>query len=294
MDLVRKVKMNSKLKGLPKVYYFNLDSDTERKEFMEDQFHRYGIAYERVSQSRFVGDNIKKWSRKFEDSKAILKMESSIPGMFIYPANFLSHMEFMKTWLRESSDEYLMVMEDDYDLSLIEYWHFNWRYFISKLPADWDAVKLNDDNSDKIRFFLRPVEKGGFSNFGAMVFKREFVQRLIFSYYSRQGKIKSFEKRSMNNWKVSSNTPSRYSVDNALVEFGSVYMAPLITTEASFCADPDDRIRENSSRDIFEPIQRACHHWWKNERDLFTLDDFFQYSKPNDEDMTIYLEPQIR
>jgi hypothetical protein len=31
-------------------------------------------------------------------------------------------------------------MEDDTDLSLVKYWHFDWEYFMNNIPYDWDAV----------------------------------------------------------------------------------------------------------------------------------------------------------
>lgn len=270
---------------MPKVYYFNLDSDTERKCFMESQFHKYGINYERVSQSCYVKDNFYEWVYRFEDSDFIRQIISPTDG-YMYPANFLRHLDFMNEWLISTDEDYLLIMEDDYDLSLIEYWHFDWKYFIRHLPADWEAVKLNNDSKIAISFYVHPLKP--YDNaFGTMLFQRSFVEKIVRMYFGANDKIKSYEKRSLN---IHLRDIDKYNVDFTLGSLNSLYVAPMITTEASLCIDDGG----GSSRDVFEPIQRACHHWWKNERDLFTLDDFFTHGKPYDDDMTIYLGDQIR
>ena len=286
MKYFDKIKRRLKTKGMPKVYYFNLDCDTERKQFMESQFHKYGIAYERVSQSKYTEKNIKDWALKFEDSDRILQMNYDYRGSFVYPANFLNHLKLMKSWLLETSEDYLMVMEDDYDISLIDYWHFNWQYLIDNLPVDWEAFKLNDDHPDLIKFFIHPVDKTSFASFGSTIFKRSFVSKLVETYYS-SGKIKAAKNRSMKNFRVENSINDSFNVDVVFTMFGSVYTAPLITTEASLCAEPGEPLKKNSSKDVFAPIQRACHQWWRNERDMFTVDDFFYYNKPNDDQMTL-------
>lgn len=289
MEYIKKIKRKYKLKGMPKVYYFNLDCDYDRKNFMESQFKKYGIQYERVSQSIYTKNNLSDWCYKFENPDIILEENLSLDGSCMYPANVLSHLEFMKRWLDTTNDEYLIVMEDDYDLSLIDYWHFDWTYLMNNLPPDWDAFKLNDDHMYKIRFFIRPIDKTGFSNFGAMLFKRDFVKRILSIYYSKNKKITI----PTSNWAINNNNLDKYCVDFVFTQIGSIYTAPLITTEASLCRSVDDPLGANSSVDVFAPIQRACHQWWRNERVFFTLDDFFYYDKPNDRDMTIYIDNQI-
>jgi len=288
MNYLHNLKMRKKLKGMPKVYYFNLDKDTERREFMETQFGKYSINYERVSQSCYVEDNFYDWVTKFEDYKNLIKIVEQRKSRRIKaPATFLRHMQFMIEWLESTDDNYLLIMEDDYDLSLIDYWHFDWNYLINHLPVDWDGFRLNNDHMSFIKFFLHSVPTVGFCNFGAMLYKREFVKTLVKMYCNEDGTIKSANKRSLN--RKYSHDIEYYNIDSILPGVGKIYTAPLITTESRFCADDGS----NSSIDVFRPIQQACHHWWRNERDLFTLEDFFTYSKDNDEEMTLYLGNQI-
>lgn len=284
MNYIKYMSNRLKLKGMPKVYYFNLDSDTDRKYFMESQFKNYGIKYERVSQSCYTAENFYDWVYRIEDHDDIINEEIDYPGICEYSANFLRHLDLMNWWLNTTNEEYLLVMEDDYDLSLIDYWHFSWKYLIKRLPPDWDAFRLNDDHMTMIKFFIHPVNKEGFLNFGAMLFKRSFVIKILTIYNYWNGKVKV----RTNDARFFSANP--YCVDNAFTQIGSVYTAPLITTESSFCKEHGD----NSSKYIFEPIQKACHQWWRNERDLFTLDDFFCYGKPYDEKMSLVINRDQR
>ena len=280
---------NKKLKGMPKVYYFNLDCDTDRKYFMESQFKNYGIKYERVSQSKYTKDNFYKWVYNFERHDQIIQAELNLPGSCVYAANFLRHLDFMSNWLKTTEDDLLMVMEDDYDLSLIDYWHFDWSYFIDNLPVDWDAFRLNDDHLYKIKFFVHPINKEKYKSFGTMLFKRDFVKKILSFYDFYSGKIKISLNHMESNYSL-----DKFSVDTLFTIIGSIYTAPLITTEASFCKDKDHPLGENASKEFFSQVQNACHHWWRNERDFFTLEDFFYYGKPYDEKMTIRLHNQIR
>ena len=54
--------MSEKLKGLPTIYYLNVDSKTERKEYMESQFDKWGISnVTRFSEGIFYPENFKEW-----------------------------------------------------------------------------------------------------------------------------------------------------------------------------------------------------------------------------------------
>ena len=51
--------LGHKLKGLPKIYYLNLDSRKDRSDWMESQFDKYGISnFERYSASTYKASEI--------------------------------------------------------------------------------------------------------------------------------------------------------------------------------------------------------------------------------------------
>jgi len=119
--------LKNKLNNIPHVYYLNLDNREDRKRYMERQFLYWGIKnYTRVSTSNFLASKSKEWSH------LIYGEVKNIPAYVVGTA--ISHFEVLKNWLNTTNDEYVILMEDDYDLNLIRYWHFDWRKFF------WSSV----------------------------------------------------------------------------------------------------------------------------------------------------------
>ena len=54
--------IHPKLKGLPRIYYINLDQCVDRRNWMENQFKNFGIVnYNRVNASEFLVKDYDKW-----------------------------------------------------------------------------------------------------------------------------------------------------------------------------------------------------------------------------------------
>ena len=66
-NLREKNKSTHKLKGLPPIYYLNLDEQPERKDYMEDQFEYWEIEnYTRIS--AYDGRDDRRFGRYFKRS----------------------------------------------------------------------------------------------------------------------------------------------------------------------------------------------------------------------------------
>ncbi len=145
MDIV------DKLKGMPEVYYFNLDNRTDRKDWMTKQFVKYGIKHSRVSGTKYLASENNKWKHliyDFDDYKLLVPIA----------ANAITHLEFLKNWYQNTNDAYVILMEDDYDLNLIQRWHFSWNELIERLPYDWDCLLMGFENPIGLKFHLHPIE----------------------------------------------------------------------------------------------------------------------------------------
>ena len=121
-----------KLKGLPPIYYINLDEQPERKESVEKQFEYWDIEkYTRVSA----------YDGRDDDLGEILKgrypdlMTSGEVGCTT------SHLKAIKMFL-ETDAPCALIMEDDIDIDIAKYWNFTWKEFFAKIPYDWDVVQL--------------------------------------------------------------------------------------------------------------------------------------------------------
>lgn len=121
------------------IYYINLDRSPIRKQFMEDQFHKY---------------NIKNFKRiKGIDGKKIIDLKSGIiDGInFVNNYNYLTCYEIgcLLSHLRAIIDAYsnnldkVLIMEDDCCLDLMPFWNDNLSILIEKnIPNDWEIAQL--------------------------------------------------------------------------------------------------------------------------------------------------------
>lgn len=270
--------LNNKLKGMPRVYYFNLDNRTDRKKYMEDQFDRWGIEYRRVSGTKFLASKNKDWKHLILDLKDYKLL---VP----IAANALSHLDFLKNWYEKTNDEYLIIMEDDYDLNLIEYWHFDWEYLMSSLPYDWDCIQMGFEDPMGIPFYIHPIAHA--HDFGPCLLNRNFVEKLL-SLHCVGDQYKLVNTVSNAAWNLQEGVAGSGTVDYFMVHTGKTYCLPLITINPDFGSFENNSIIQRFYRREGDVMARnTYYYWWKNERDKFTLKDFFTYGKPHDRFMVL-------
>jgi len=274
-----------KTKDIPRVYYFNYDNMVDRQKHIESQLSYYKIPYKQVNKNLYTSNDSNTWLKFYEDCQIIV--DSGIDRSV--PANLLNYLFLMKSWLSETNDQYLIIMKDTCDLSIIDYWHFDWSYLMSSLPCDWEAIKLSVLNSFKINFFLSPVNKMEMTEAGPMLFKRSFVEKLMTIFFTSEGLVTSYDKRSVGDAiALDPLNQSCWDVNRLLPILGSVYSLPIITIESSLYDDSNIELKNDAII-----LQRAYHDWWKNRRDLFSVEDFFTYNKPYDYRMSCYLNHKI-
>jgi len=259
--------LKNKLKDIPTIYYTNLDHRTDRREYMETQFDYWGIKdYHRISSSKYLSTEEYKWEH--------LVLDKSLSFGSAAVANSITQLEMIKNWLETTNDEYLIMMEDDYDLSLIEYWNFDWEYLINNIPENWDCIQLGFENGEIIPFFLHPVHRN--HGFGPCLINRDYAKKLIklhcignkFKLNIRTNDIKYRKIYGM--------------VDSFILEGGKTYSIPLITNNPDLGSDYD---LAGHARGNHEECRNLYYNWWKNEHHKFSLEEFFNYGKPNDYQM---------
>jgi hypothetical protein len=270
------VDLNNKLKGLPTIYYVNLDCRTDRREYMETQFDYWGIKdYHRVSATKYL-------STEYNDWKHLLSNEKGYSTNPRYNANFITHLEMIKNWLETTNEEYMIMMEDDYDLSLIEYWNFDWEYLMNHIPYDWDCIQLGFESLTHIHFFLHP--KLTETYFGACMINKYYAKKLIRLYVKEKKFIIDNEINDVRHLKTNI---ANGTLDFSICNNGKVYCMPLIpqnpylTSYENYYNDERDPCLEH----IFTSY-KVYHNWWKKEHHKFPVEDFFRYNKPNDWEMT--------
>ena len=121
-----KNKYTYKVKGIGPIYYLNLDGQSERREYMEDQFKYWEIEnYTRISaydgREDDLGDIIK--------GKYPEVMTSGEIGCVT------SHLKAIKHWMETSDSPYAVIMEDDCNLDLVKFWNFTWDDFYCRIVS---------------------------------------------------------------------------------------------------------------------------------------------------------------
>jgi hypothetical protein len=274
--------LKNKLKGLPAIYYINLDNRTDRREYMESQFDYWGIKnYCRVSGTKYLASEYDNWKHLISNKK---EYKVNPP----YVANFVTHIEVIKNWLETTDEEYMIMMEDDYDLSLIEYWNFDWEYLMNHIPYDWDCIQLGFEHFDIIHFFLHP--KLPKTYFGSCMINRHYAKKLVKLYIQDNKFLIDCE---INNIKEIYETNfAAGTLDYSICNNGKVYCIPLIPQNPHY-SSYENFISDENKIEYFTEIRSIYYDWWQYQHHKFSLKDFFTYGKPYDHLMTKHINFSI-
>ena len=270
-----------KFKGIPHIYYLNLDCRIDRREHTESNFKHWKIDnYTRVSASNYMLENYEDWKHLIFDYK---KLDSRL--LILRCAQHLSIFKIFENWIYKTNDPYLIYMEDDIDFQYLEYMHFDWDYLMNNIPHDWDSILLGFENAWNIPCFLHPTMF--YHNTGPTMFTRYYVEKLL-RLHTIDGKYNFFNKISNLYWKGAIGHPEFVIGDYFLNQSGRSYAIPLMPQRYIM---KSHSIKINKTLYGIEPqmfAEKAYTLWWTKLRDNYTLDEFFTYSKSNDLFLTAY------
>jgi hypothetical protein len=275
--------LNHKLKGLPPICVLNLDERPDRLEYTENQYKYWGIKdYVFVSGSKFQYSTYDQWKHLVRLNYKLqtdykLETKFNLKKHITEVSTSLSHLMNIKNWLETSDDPYVIIMEDDYDLSFIEYWHFDWEYLMNKIPHDWDCIQMSFENNTMIPCFLHPIISG--HGTGASLINRHYAEKLVRLYYI-DGKYDFSKKIGNAKWMQNPNLTTDYFLGHS----GKTYCIPLISLNIHTGSYAENLLRTDTPD--WEFSVKAYKKWWKKLRDAYTLEEFFTYGKYNDRVIT--------
>jgi len=265
--------LNNKLRSLPPIALLTLDERQDRQEYTETQYDYWGIKnYTKVSGSKYQPSTYDDWKdlviiNPFNDYE---KKRSHFTEICIS----ISYLQTIKNWLETTNEKYLILMEDDYDLSFIEHWHFDWEYLINHIPYDWDCIQMSFENPNIIPCFLHPILAG--HCVGASLINRRYAEKIISLHY-KDGKIDLTQKIANRQWSTAPNVTLDYFVGHN----GKTYCIPLISINRDLGSYAQNICRKDERSDL-DFSYKAYQKWWTELRDKYTLEEFFTYGKPND------------
>jgi hypothetical protein len=273
-----------KLKGIPTVYYTNLGRRSDRRKYMEDQFKKYEIPFVRWS----IPEGNKKYLKYFLNHQLIGEYSEKTSQWINWSQSIV--LDYMSKWIKNTDDKYMIYMEDDYDLSLIELWHFDWNQLMNRLPYDWDCILLGFESPNIIPFYLHPT-KSQYS-LGPCLLKREYIEKLLdlhvvnnkFKFdYVISNQIYIDRESGIGDGMTYEKTSG--TLDYFIAQSGNSYSIPLLRLNPYFDGVGTESISGTVNwfpKLSFIKSWEAYLDWWTYDRDKFTLDDFFTYGKDND------------
>lgn len=281
------MKITDKLKGIPKVYYCNLDSRPDKQEYMESQFDTWEIDHIRVSSSKYTPKNYDEWKNLvilnpewdylkdyFPDDYG----ETRYQRYLVEVCLVITQIETIKNWLETTNEEYMIIMEDDHDLSMIEHMHFDWEYLMNHIPYDWDVIQFEVTNRTAIPCFLHPTLDRSWT--GPLLINKGYAKKIMRIYYTSDNRINLNQKISSYNWTINSDDPG-LGPDYVITKNGKGYSLPLIYLNPNL-GSYDINIMRRDHCELLQHIKDLYHKWWKILKDDYSLEEFFMYGKPND------------
>ena len=257
-------KLAKKLDGIPHIRYLNLESRTDRKEWMEEHFDKYGITdYVRISADRYGPHNYDEWKEKLtvhEYGKYVRK------DNICYVSILVNQLQSIIDWYNEGISETCIIAEDDLNMDTVKFWPFNWRYLTSKLPCNWDCVQLQIIGGQWMPMGLTNRTK---NNHGATAYliNRRYAEKLIDMHY-KDGMFVFY-----NNYGYSKNVDEYHyqSPDFVPYEIGVTYSFPVFITNSKFGSDCyDGKVNMMAKKSDY-----VCVKWWKLMSSNYTLKDLF-------------------
>jgi GR25 family glycosyltransferase involved in LPS biosynthesis len=230
----------SKLRGLPPIYYINLDTQTKRAAYMEAQFQHWGIEH---------------WQRiAAHDGQDGQDLSHLLYGKLPEQMNFgeigcvMSHLKAIEHFLSQSDAPCALIMEDDCDLSVAHHWPFAWHDFFVQIPYDYDIIQLCIINPVQVYLQLHRRFVNDFST-ACYLITRHYAQKLV-QLHCRGAQ-----------YQLDQGALPRAVADDLIYNAGNTFAIPLfafnIEFKSAIHADHIATLHKNSHDGIW--------HFWRNE-----------------------------
>lgn len=229
-----------KLKDFGPIYYINIDGQPERRKYMEDQFKYWEIEnYTRISA----------YDGRDDDLSEIIK------GCYPNRVNsgevgcVTSHLKAIKHWYDTSDSDYAVIMEDDCDLSIAQYWSFTWKDFIARVPYSWDVIQLSIIATGNI---IVPIHVRFVNDFSTAcyIITRHHATKIIKNHINGDKYI------------LDNGIKPRAVADDLIYNCGRTYSCPLFL----YRIDMGSSIQDEEHLKIFHhPNHNSILNYWKND-----------------------------
>lgn len=245
----------NKLENFGPVYLINLKDHTHRLKNAEKQFKKYGIKQYTVIEAID--------GRKNDLSDII---EGQYPNLKPSEIGCIaSHIKALDYWLNTSDSEYAIIMEDDFSFDTVEYWQWDWNYFIKQVPEKAEIVQLILIQNEPIKFSLHrkmPYQykkRMSYSWSTACYLIRRSYAKMLVNEHLVNGK-----------YRLKNHGFKNQAADVVLYNLGNAYSMPLFTHII------DEKYAINSNHYEFHKKSRDfINGWWQKNGKLYPKEQFF-------------------
>lgn len=258
--------LNDRLKGFPHIRFINLDERSDRRQWMENQFEKHEIFdYKRISANRYGPQNYDQWENKLilDYNNEFIRNDS-----ICYLSILVNQLQSIVDWYNDNTSETCIIAEDDLNIGTFKFWTFDWEYFYSRLPCNWDCVQLHVIGSDSVPMGLTRRSR---TNHGATAYliNRRYAEKLILMHY-QDGKFKFY-----NNYGYGDRWPKYHyqSPDFVPYEIGVTYTFPIFITNSEFNSDCDEYQGERNH--TARKSDYVTVKWWKNSAQNYSVNELF-------------------
>jgi GR25 family glycosyltransferase involved in LPS biosynthesis len=168
------------LDNFPKVLWINLDSSTERRNYMENLLNSYNIENIRISAINGVDSNS-------HDLDICIKNPQLTNAE---NACSCSHLVALRYFIENTEEDKIVIFEDDVSFDFLEYIPFNWSDFIEKLPQNYKIIQLAIIGMNfTIPTKLVEINKSYWSSCAYLITRKAAIE-ILNEYYPNFKKIK--------------------------------------------------------------------------------------------------------
>jgi len=240
-----------KLKGLPPIYWLNLDSDEHRRLYMETQFKYWEIDnHTRISGYDGRTDDV----CSYLSGIAPDNMTTNEIGCC------MSHLKAIKHFYEETDDECCLIFEDDVSFDTARHWNFTWKDFYAKLPYDWDCVQLTTICTGNIHVQLHHHFINDFSA-AAYLITRHHAAKIIKNHVRR------------NKLKLDIGVKPRAVSEDTIFGSGKTYSMPIFL----YRLDLGSAIHPEHIDIFHKGSHDALMNFWQQNGCDLSLDQLMQY-----------------
>lgn len=240
-----------KLKGVPPIYWLNLDSDENRRDYMESQFEYWEVKnHTRISGYDGREDDVSHYLKgKFPEMMTTNELGCC-----------MSHLKAIKHFYEETDDDYCMILEDDVDFSTVKYWPFTWNEFAGLLPYDWDCVQLTTIPTGDIHVKLHLKFVNSFSAAVYLISRHHAAK--IMKHHIRGDK-----------YKLDNGVKPRAVSEDLILESGKTYTIPLFLYNLSM----GSTIHQEHIVVFHQGPHAALSNFWQQQGASVDIKDYMDY-----------------